>query len=229
MSEGANHQNRTFEQALERYKSQLFDITTIRQARPEFAGVDVKSQIEALDKFLSDKTTWRTAPASTKYHLCVPGGLLIHSVEVAETACKVAKAIMPTLSMDSVLLCGLYHDLGKVWGNVGPDGALTPRYEQNMLKSGKASDAAPYKYLDGGSQMSVATRSVRLVEKFVDLMESEAQAIHGHDGQYIRDNHAYQHNEHPLLLITHFADMWTGHVTEGDIKVEWLSGVFSGR
>jgi 23S rRNA maturation-related 3'-5' exoribonuclease YhaM len=37
---------------------------------------------------MENETSWMTAPASTKHHLCREGGLLEHSVNVAETMLK---------------------------------------------------------------------------------------------------------------------------------------------
>ena len=38
-------------------------------------------------EFIETETEYLTAPASTKFHLCKEGGLLEHSVNVAETLC----------------------------------------------------------------------------------------------------------------------------------------------
>jgi hypothetical protein len=38
---------------------------------------------------LHTETTWLTSPASTKYHLNIEGGLLQHSVGVAETLLRI--------------------------------------------------------------------------------------------------------------------------------------------
>ena len=221
----------TLEQAKSNVQTLLGKLIEERQTRFPGAGV----QVSRLWQFLTKSTNWLIAPASTKYHLCVEGGLLIHSVGVTVTACMLHELLAPMIPLDSVLLCGLFHDVGKVWGNVlhetktinHPDKepehreecVLQPRYEPTPLKSGKPSEAAPFKYTEGGTNMEIAVRSLRLVERFVDLTEAEAQAIHGHDGQFISSNHCYAHHEDPLTLILHTADMWTGHVIEGQMDV----------
>lgn len=64
--------------------------------------------------FLEGETSWLTSPASTRYHLNVEGGLLLHSVGVAETALKLRYLLAPDLSEESVVITALFHDVGKV-------------------------------------------------------------------------------------------------------------------
>lgn len=57
---------------MQRYQI-LKDKVVIR--KPEF--------IKLMD-YVESKTSYLTSPASTRFHLCVEGGLLEHSVNVAE-------------------------------------------------------------------------------------------------------------------------------------------------
>ncbi len=70
-----------------------------------------------LDKiFDKEKEIWPQfcqAHAAGKKHHAYPGGLLHHSVEVAEL-CAAAAEIIPTLSRDLLVACALLHDLGKL-------------------------------------------------------------------------------------------------------------------
>ena len=63
---------------------------------------------------LHSETTWLTSPASTRYHLNVKGGLLLHSVGVAETLLRIKDTLAPDISDESCVIVGLFHDLGKV-------------------------------------------------------------------------------------------------------------------
>ncbi|MDD4835170.1 MAG: HD domain-containing protein, partial [Lutispora sp.] len=76
--------------------------------------VNRKANFENLINFMEKETTWLTAPASTKYHLSKEGGLLEHSVNVAETMLKIKAAIAPEISDESCVIVALLHDLGKV-------------------------------------------------------------------------------------------------------------------
>ena len=70
-----------------------------------------------LDKiFDKEKEIWPLfceAHAAGKKHHAYSGGLLHHSVEVAEL-CASAAVIIPTLSHDLLVACALLHDLGKL-------------------------------------------------------------------------------------------------------------------
>lgn len=54
------------------------------------------------------------APASTKYHLSEPGGLCIHSLNVYNCLCELNDRNNLDISKESIMICGLFHDLGKV-------------------------------------------------------------------------------------------------------------------
>lgn len=98
MSEENDMQNKV----LERYKDLKFLV------------IERIEQFNSVINFMEKETTWLRAPASTKYHLCKEGGLLEHSVNVAETMLKIKSAIAPEISDESCVIVALLHDLGKV-------------------------------------------------------------------------------------------------------------------
>jgi len=55
-----------------------------------------------------------TAPASTRYHNVFEGGLCQHSLNVTREFSKENDKWVKPLPQDSVILCGLLHDLCKV-------------------------------------------------------------------------------------------------------------------
>lgn len=163
-----------------------------------------KKQFNDFVKFLKEKTEFFEAPASTIYHLNMEHGLLYHSVGVAENLLKIKNALMPELSDESCVICGLFHDAGKA----GLPGA--PLY----LKTKKG-----YEINKELVEMQVAIRSLFLISKFIDLSADEAQAITYHDGQYIPQGRDVAHRETPLLTILHFADFYTAHIIEQDMPI----------
>lgn len=163
-----------------------------------------KKQFNDFVKFLKEKTEFFDAPASTIYHLNMEHGLLYHSVGVAENLLKIKNALMPELSDESCVICGLFHDAGKA----GLPGA--PLY----LKTKKG-----YEINKSLVEMQVAIRSLFLISKFIDLSADEAQAITYHDGQYIPQGRDVAHRETPLLTILHFADFYTAHIIEQDMPI----------
>jgi len=82
---------------------------------------DRKDTVNRFINMLHSETTWLTSPASTKYHLNKEGGLLEHSVGVAETLLQLRAALAPEISEESCVIVGLFHDIGKV-GTYVPEG-----------------------------------------------------------------------------------------------------------
>jgi hypothetical protein len=57
--------------------------------------------------------------------------------------------------------------------------------------------------------MGLSLRSLYLVSQYIPLSDAEAQAIAYHDGMYVPEGRSVAHKEEPLLLLLHWADMWT--------------------
>lgn len=166
--------------------------------------------IEGLIQHL-EQNGFFTQPASAGNHLCTPGGLLEHSLNVCKIASKMhlvissEERIIPT---DSVIIASLLHDVGKMGfeGNLG--------YVDNILKSKKISTSKPYKKNENLIQMEHQDLSLLIVSQFIKLTEDEMIAIKYHNGLYTPDGRDIKNNETPLMLLIHFADMWAANVIE---------------
>ncbi len=174
--------------------------------------VNRKANFENLINFMEKETTWLTAPASTKYHLCKEGGLLEHSVNVAETILKIKAAIAPEISDESCVIVALLHDLGKV-GMPGNPQYLINEPSEKQKKYGYKPDY-PYRFNSELTYLSVPVRSLYLALQHISLTEEEVQAIVYHDGQYVEDNRSCATHEEPLTLLLQYADSWSGFVIE---------------
>ncbi len=163
--------------------------------------VSRREEFDQLTDFLENKTEWLQAPASTKYHLAIEKGLLIHSIGVAYQLLKIKDALLPGVSDESCIICGLFHDIGKLG---------TP--EHPLYK--KAFNG--YYYNPDTITMGLGVRSLFLVSQFIPLLDDEAQAICYHDGQYIPENEIIAHKETPLALLLHYADYWQAHMYEDE-------------
>lgn len=173
-----------------------------------------RSQFDRLIDFMESETTWLTAPASTKYHLCKESGLLEHCVNVAESMLKIRKALAPDISEESCVIVSLIHDLGKVGMPGNPQYLINdPTDKQKM--SGHKSEP-PYRFNKDLTYLSVPVRSLYLAARHIDLTEQEVQAIVYHDGQYVEDNRSVATHEEPLTLLLQYADSWSGFVLEGE-------------
>ena len=171
----------------------------------------IRNRKESFERFitlLENETTWLTSPASTRYHLAEERGLLKHSVGVAETLLKFREFLAPTISEESCIIVGLFHDVGKL-GVPGKPYYL-PNDNAWMVKN----KGICYKTNPDVVTMGLAVRSLYLILQYIPLSEAEAQAITYHDGQYIDDNKIVAQKEEPLTLLLHWADYWTAHIYE---------------
>jgi hypothetical protein len=171
-----------------------------------------KKQVLDFKAFLEKETSWLTSPASTRFHLNVEHGLLLHSVGTTYNALKIKESFAPDLPDESVVISALFHDLGKI----GLPGK--PYYLPNDNKWEIEKRGITYKINSEIITMNIAVRSLYLVGKFIPLTEEEAQAIVAHDGVYpVKggvNNLDYHHKECRLQMIVHFADKWTAAVEE---------------
>jgi len=168
-----------------------------------------KQEVKEFNEFLKEKTKWLSAPASTKidYHNCFDGGLLSHSVNVLNTALRLNEIYK--LNEESVIICSLYHDLGKLGYPDAP--YYIPLLHSDKL-GWKIKYGERYRINEDIVHLEVAHRSVYLIMKYskIDLTPEEYQAILIHDGQYVDANKRYQHKETPLAVLLHQAD-WSAY------------------
>ena len=175
----------------------------------------VSERRESFDRFihfLEEKTSWLTSPASTRFHMCVEGGLLAHSVGVTQKALELKNLLAQDISDESVVIVALFHDIGKV-GYAGK-----PYYLLNDSNWELRERGIPYRVNPEIIAMPIAVRSLYLVSQYIPLTEAEAQSIVAHDGLYpVKGgvaNLEYHHKECRLQMIIHFADKWMAAVEE---------------
>jgi hypothetical protein len=161
---------------------------------------DRKDEVIKFTDFLEKNTVWLTSPASTRFHLNVKHGLLIHSVGVTETLLKLREVLAPQISKESCVIVGLFHDLGKI-GTFEKPNYLKNNNEWEITKRNMK-----YKTNPDLVYMGIAQRSIFLVSQYLKLTDEEAQAILYHDGQYIEANKEVAHRECLLTLLLQFAD-----------------------
>lgn len=168
--------------------------------------------MEDLVKYM-DEIGFFSAPCSGGNHLCCEFGLVHHTRNVIMAAENIGYALLGKQKYmeirDSVTIAAALHDLGKC-GDYGKQ-----MYVENILKSGKRSDAKPFKQNKELLPLDHATRSIKLATLFIDLTEEEEFAIRYHDGLYERANYAVNGNETALYIILHTADLWSSRITEG--------------
>ena len=167
-----------------------------------------RNEVLALEEFLERETVWLIAPASTRFHLCEPAGLLRHSVNVVHTLLTLRKELAPDITEESCIICGLYHDLGKIGMPGQPYYLVNPDQWQVRNRGIKYIVNRELVYMD------IATRSLFLLAGKIPLTDEEAQAVRFHDGQYIDENKSVAHRETRLTRLLQYADNWAGGVLE---------------
>ena len=137
---------------------------------------------EGADKFLeylTEKTDFFTAPASTRFHGSYEGGLLEHSLNVYECLCdyvkhsKFCKKYGFEFSEESLAIVSLLHDVCKTnfykteMRNVKRDGVWMP---------------VPYYTIEDNLPYGHGEKSVYILSGFMKLTRDEAFAIRYHMG-----------------------------------------------
>lgn len=171
-----------------------------------------KDVVRQFLNYLSSETSFFVAPASHKYHLNYEGGLIEHSLNVAEHMLKIKGVLAPEISDESCVIVGLFHDLGKAGDPGNPYYLInepTPRQKQYGYPA-----SVPYKHNESLPHLSVPLRSLYYLLPRISLSVEETQAIMYHDGQYVPDNKSVACKEDRLTLLAQYADTWSGFIIE---------------
>ena len=185
----------------------------------KFDDEERKLQFKSLVDYAELDTEYLIAPASTKYHMSQPHGLLIHSLSVTSIMFDLKQALnISDVSDSSIVLVGLFHDLGKV----GDPEIHEPLYitcEPTERQKQFGLDASqPYKYnerADSQAFLIHADASAYLVTKhFPCIFRQEYQAIKIHDGMVKPGNQEYALKECKLQWLLHSADVYSAKFLE---------------
>ena len=148
-----------------------------------------------------EKNDFYTAPASTKFHLSKPGGLLQHSLNVYSGLLRLVSAygFEEKYSGESIAIVSLFHDFCKI--------GLYKEDTRNVKVDGKWMSVPCYtideKFRYGGH----GSKSVFLVERFIRLTPEEAVAINCHMGSWDGNKYAGDaFEQYPLAWLLHVAD-----------------------
>lgn len=171
------------------------------------------TKIEGIDGLISEMEQggFFTAPCSSKYHLANEGGLAEHSLNVFDALVMLDKGLGSDLDYTDMVIVALLHDLGKM-GDYGK-----PNYVENILKSGKRSEAEPFCTNKMLTYEEHEIRSVIIASRHIALTEDQQTAILHHNGLYGKldssfGNHNYDSSK--LAFLLHTADMWCCRFTE---------------
>lgn len=149
-----------------------------------------------------------TAPASTRYHLNVDGGLCEHSLNVYNNIKR--DGAMANFSEETIAIVTLLHDLCKT-------NFYTPYYRNVKNDKGNWVQVREFK-IDELFPYGHGEKSVFLIERYMKLSSQEALAIRYHMG--------FEENDHgasgkafeltPLLVYLHISDLESSFITENE-------------
>ena len=164
-----------------------------------------------------------TAPASTHFHLSVPGGLALHSYHVCEAAMRLRDAYIALkpeaegqLPRNSVLIAALLHDVCKM--DIYTTTCRNRKDEQGRWEAVLTYEA---KYDDmplGHGEKSV----IRLLKWGLELTDDEIVAIRWHMSAWdmpfqsfeMKGNFGAAADNYPLVPLIQAADNYAAHVLE---------------
>ena len=166
------------------------------------------------DKMLEwlERTDFYTAPASTRFHGAIEGGLLQHSLNVYHVL-KARNDVEKMYSDETIALVALCHDFCKInyykEGTRNVKNDVTGQWEK--VKAYSVEDAFPYGH---------GEKSVFLVERFMRLTTEEAIAIRWHMGGFDDSTKAGSfymsdaYRRYPLAVMIHLADLEATYLIE---------------
>lgn len=175
------------------------------------------------DKLLAwlETTDFFEAPASTRFHLSRPGGLVEHSVHVYERlrALFIAEkeradlcAGITSQEEETIAICGLLHDVCKA--NFYTVEMRNRKNEQGQWEK------YPFYVVNDQLPYGHGEKSVYIISSFMKLSWEEAMAIRWHMGFSDNDfkaggfsvGNAFE--KFPLALLTHMADLQATYLDE---------------
>lgn len=172
------------------------------------------------DKLLAwiESSDFFAAPASTRFHLSSPGGLLEHSLHVFErmkAICANEATITPGFnepSMETIAVCDLLHDICK---------ANFYAVEMRNRKNDQGRwEQYPFYVVDDKLPYGHGEKSVYIISGFMRLSREEAMAIRWHMGFSDNDFQGGGYSvgnafdKFPLAVLLHIADLQATYLDE---------------
>jgi hypothetical protein len=198
--------------------------TKIEQYEELLKSVD-REGMDSLLEFIR-KSDFYTAPASTRFHSCHEGGLLEHSLNVAN--CLFNKLhnpiwadILNETGRESLIISALLHDIcksyfygtelknKKIYSDHGKKSDSNGRFDWETVPSYVVDDKIPYGH---------GEKSVMMIEEFIKLKPIERYAIRWHMG-FTEPKESWNTltaaiEKYPLILALHEADLESTYLLE---------------
>ncbi len=195
---------------------------------------------EGLDKVLDylEKTDFYSAPSSTNFHLNIPGGLCLHSINVFETAIKLTQHILvPAVkggasafsdipSVENIAIAALFHDLTKI----------EMYHEAEKWTKDEAGRWCTYKAYEVKDDFPFGhgEKSCYRLLKYMELNRDELLAIRWHMGMFDMGEQGSSQRlsfrraleTSSLVAIIHAADFLSSNLMEKTIDLKAIAAGF---
>lgn len=183
---------------------------------------------DGMDRLLEylRKSDFYTAPASTRFHSCHEGGLVEHSLNVADCLLNklndpIWKDRLSEVGCESIIISALLHDIcksnyyvvemknKKVYSDHGKKSDSAGRYDWETVPGYTVDDKIPYGH---------GEKSVMMIEEFIKLKPVERYAIRWHMG-YTEAKENWNTislaiKKYPLVLAIFEADLESTYLLE---------------
>lgn len=204
----------------------------IKRFEELFSGIK-RSGAERVLNYIR-QSDFYTAPASTKYHLSVKGGLLQHSLDVydalqAEKKNPIWGKALEKVSEESLLIVSLLHDLCKTYyyaegtkNQKTYDPEVVAAADRKLVKKDSMGEfvweTVPCYTVENKYPLGHGSRSVIFIMKMMPLTMEETTAIYWHMGAYCDQGQWNElreaYKKYPLALALHHADMVATYIME---------------
>lgn len=195
----------------------------------DLVGSIERDGINELVAFL-EKSDFFTAPASTRFHCSLPGGLALHSLNVYhmfEHKCKSEpfKSILGDMPEDSRKIITLLHDVcktymyeidyrnKKIYSDTGSKRDEKGRFDWAAVEYYTINDRVPYGH---------GEKSAMMIEEYIKLQPFERYAIRWHMGfSEPKENWntlGTAIEKYPVILALHQSDLEATYLLEKDMK-----------
>ena len=158
------------------------------------------------------------APASSKFHMAVAGGLCEHSLNVYRNLVRIVnieREVHPDINIsdESVALCALLHDLCKV--------NFYKVEMRNVKNEAGQWEKVPYFATDEKFPMGHGEKSVMICMMFMKLSGEEIAAINWHMGGFddrvkggANKSISAAYEKYPLAVLLQAADFISSYIDE---------------
>lgn len=196
--------------------SDIFASDNRRSVNPRFIELLESTEREGIHDlivWLTKETDFFTAPASTKYHGAVEGGLVEHSLTVDLNMERICATYGLQIPGASRRLTALTHDICKAnFYKVDYKNAKDPVIDGKQMTGWHR---VPYYTIDDQFPVGHGEKSVIILQKFIELTDEEIMAINWHMG--FSDDRCKGYGgmqalsnafgKYPLAVALHMADL----------------------